>query len=135
MTIGILLVTHPGIGSAMLETSRTLLKTCPMRIHCLDVPLDEDTDALLAKANEEIIELDEGEGVLVLTDAYGATPSNLACQLARTTHASVVAGLSLPMLLRVLNYSREDLESLARRAADGGRRGVHTVPAESGTNN
>lgn len=119
----------------MLETSRALLQSWPLRIHCLDVPLDEDTELLLGRANQEVADLDEGEGVLVLTDAYGATPSNLACLLTRTAHASVVAGLSLPMLLRVLNYSSEDLQSLTEKAADGGRQGIHTVHAEPSTDN
>lgn len=115
----------------MLDTTQALLTSGSPRIHCLEVPLDEDTDALLARANEEIADLDEGDGVLVLTDAYGATPSNLACQLTRTTHASVVAGLSLPMLLRVLNYSQESLDSLTRRAAEGGKRGIYTIESNT----
>ena len=69
--------------------------------------------------------VDGGEGVLVLVDLYGATPSRLAARLAQLgTPAHRVAGLSLPMLLRVQNYPEQPLDELARTAAAGGRNGV-----------
>lgn len=124
MSIGILLITHPGVGTALLATATRLLEACPLRAHCLDVPLGADTEQILTQAREALDELDDGHGVLVLTDAFGATPSNIACQLSESGHASVVSGLNLPMLIRVFNYSSEDLDALVQKAAEGGMRGI-----------
>ncbi len=124
MSIGILLITHPGIGNAMLSTASRLLAACPTAIKCLEVPVDANTEAILSKASKEILNLDDGEGVLILTDAYGSTPSNIACQLSEKYHTSVVSGLNLPMLIRVFNYFTEELDSLSQKAVEGGRRGI-----------
>lgn len=129
MSIGILLMTHPGIGSALLTTASRLLAVCPTRIRCLDVPLDANTEDILERASREMLDLDDGEGVLVLTDAYGSTPSNIACRLAEKHFARVVSGLNLPMLIRVFNYFTEDLDTLSRKAVNGGTRGIKTFDA------
>ena len=131
MSIGILLVTHPGIGNAMLSTASRLLAVCPTRIRCLDVPVDANTDAILEQASREMLDLDDGEGVLVLTDAYGSTPSNIACQLAEHHYARVVSGLNLPMLMRIFNYFTEDLDTLSRKAVNGGVRSIQSYAAGS----
>ena len=69
-------------------------------------------------------ELDTGDGVLILTDLCGATPSNIACRLSHLQHVKVVVGLNMPMLLRILNYPNLSLEEMAEKAVDGGRQGV-----------
>ena len=131
MSIGILLMTHPGVGNALLTTASRLLAVCPTRIRCLDVPVDANTDTILMQASREMLELDDGEGVLVLTDAYGSTPSNIACRLAEEHLATVVSGLNLPMLIRVFNYVTEDLETLSRKAVKGGIRGIQAFDANN----
>ena len=83
MACGILLVTHPGIGAAMLSTASLLLRQLPLKTEAFDVPLDADLDTLLPLASAALRRVDGGEGVLVLTDLYGASPSNLAAQLSR----------------------------------------------------
>ena len=129
MSIGILLMTHPGVGTALLATASRLLAVCPTRIRCLDVPVDANPDTILMQASREMLELDDGEGVLVLTDAYGSTPSNIACRLAEDHFAKVVSGLNLPMLIRVFNYFTEDLDTLSRKAVKGGIRGIQAFDA------
>ena len=129
MSIGILLMTHPGVGAALLATASRLLAVCPTRIRCLDVPVDANTDTILMQASKEMLNLDDGEGVLVLTDAYGSTPSNIACRLAEDHFAKVVSGLNLPMLIRVFNYFTEDLDTLSRKAVKGGIRGIQAFDA------
>lgn len=129
MSIGILLMTHPGVGAALLATASRLLAVCPTRIRCLDVPVDANTDTILMQASKEMLDLDDGEGVLVLTDAYGSTPSNIACRLAEDHYAKVVSGLNLPMLIRVFNYFTEDLDTLSRKAVKGGIRGIQAFDA------
>ena len=125
MACGILLVTHPGIGAAMLSTASLLLRQLPLKTEAFDVPLDADLDALLPFASAALRRVDGGDGVLVLTDLYGASPSNLAAQLSRLgTPVRRVSALSLPMLLRVMNYAEQGLDQLPATAAAGTRNGA-----------
>ena len=125
MAIGILLVTHPGIGPAMLAVATKLLRQLPLKAEAFEVPFDADPDTLLPAASAALRRVDGGVGVLVLTDLYGATPSNLAAKLARLgTPVRRVSAVSLPMLLRVMNYAELDLDELPAVAAAGARNGV-----------
>ena len=125
MTCGILLVTHPGVGSAILAVAGGLLRNLPLKTEAFEVPFDADLDALLPQASAALRRVDGGGGVLVLTDLYGASPSNLASRLARLgTPVRRVAALSLPMLLRVMNYSEQTLDELPATAAAGARNGA-----------
>ncbi|MBB6598559.1 PTS sugar transporter subunit IIA [Luteimonas sp. MC1825] len=125
MTVGILLVTHEGIGTALAAVATTLLRTLPLRVEVFEVPFEGDPDALLPQASAALRRADGGDGVLVLTDLYGATPSNLAARLARLgTPVRRISALSLPMLLRVLNYPELTLDDLPAVAAAGARNGV-----------
>ena len=125
MAIGILLITHEGVGSALLAVATRLLRTLPLKAEALDVPFDGDPDALLPMASAALRRVDGGHGVLVLTDLYGATPSNVAAKVARLgTPVRRVSALSLPMLLRVLNYAELELDELPAVASAGARNGV-----------
>ena len=128
MSVGILLVTHPGIGAAVLHTVTRILGQLPLPTQCLEVPPGAQPDVLLAQAEDSAGHLDTGDGVLVLTDIYGATPSNVACRLASRQGIAVVSGLSLPMLIRVYNYADRDLQALRDSAAEGGVRGIRIMP-------
>jgi len=125
MAVGILLVTHPGIGPALIAVATRLLRQLPLKTEAFEISFDADPDALLPAASAALRRVDDGQGVLVLTDLYGATPSNLAAQLARLgTPVRRVSALNLPMLLRVMNYSELDLDELPAVAAAGARNGV-----------
>ncbi len=126
MAVGILLVTHSGIGSALVAVATGMLRgNLPLKLEAFEVPFDADPDALLPQASAALRRVDGGEGVLILTDLYGASPSNLAAQLARLgTPSRRVSALSLPMLLRVMNYAELPLEELPAVAAAGARNGV-----------
>ncbi|MCI2243450.1 MULTISPECIES: PTS sugar transporter subunit IIA [Xanthomonas] len=125
MACGILLITHPGIGTALLRVATGLLRQLPLKTEAFDVPFDADLDALLPQASAALRRVDDGDGVLVVTDLYGASPSNLAARLARLgTPVRRVSALSLPMLLRIMNYPEQGLEQLPATAAAGSRNGV-----------
>jgi mannose PTS system EIIA component len=125
MAVGILLVTHPGIGSGLRLVAERLLGRLPLAVECIEVGFDDDLVALLPQGSGLLRQVDSGDGVLLLTDLYGASPSNFAAQLATLGVASRrIAGLSLPMLLRALNYADLGLAELADAAASGGRLGV-----------
>lgn len=125
MAIGILLLTHEGIGTAMIAVATRLLRQLPLRAEAFEVPFDADMDTLLPQASAALRKVDDGDGVLVMTDLYGASPSNLAARLARLgTPVQRVSALNLPMLLRVMNYAELSLDELPAVAAAGARNGV-----------
>ena len=124
MTIGVLLVSHGALGEVVLDIAVKTLSVCPLATRALGIPFDSDPEAMQQTALNMLRELDSGDGVLVLTDMFGATPSNVACTLSQQDNVLVVAGLNLPMLLKVFNYANLDLNELAQRAVEGGRKGV-----------
>jgi PTS system mannose-specific IIA component len=124
MSVGLLLITHDELGSSLVETATKMLGRCPLLTETLAVTLDGDPDILQLQARRMLEDLDQGEGVLVLTDMYGATPSNIANRLLEVERVAVVAGVNLPMLVRVLNYADLNLAGLTEKAHSGGRDGV-----------
>ncbi|MFZ2752845.1 MAG: PTS fructose IIA subunit family protein [Lysobacteraceae bacterium] len=125
MAVGILLVTHPGIGSALVEVAGRMLRQLPLKTEAFELAFDADPDAALPRASAALRRVDSGDGVLILTDLYGASPSNLAARIARLgTPARRVASLNLPMLLRVMNYAELPLDELPAIAAAGARNGA-----------
>ncbi len=125
MSVGILLITHEGIGHALVAVVTRLLRKLPLETAAFEVPFDGDVELLLPQASAALRKVDGGHGVLVLTDLYGATPSNIAAKLARLgTPVRRVSALSLPMLLRVMNYADLPLDELPAVAAAGARNGV-----------
>lgn len=125
MAVGILLITHTGIGQALVASATRLLRQLPLRTEAFEVAYDADSELLLPAASAALRRVDGGLGVLVLTDLYGATPSNLAAQLARIgTPVRRVSAVNLPMLLRVMNYADLSLDELPAIAAAGARNGV-----------
>jgi mannose PTS system EIIA component len=125
MTVGILLLTHEGMGDALVETARHILGRIALRVDAFSIPPGSDVDLAMTGAAARVRALDAGDGVLVLTDLFGATPSNVADKLAPLgLNVHRVSGLNLPMLLRVLNYPEQPLAALAQTAEQGGRMGI-----------
>lgn len=126
MSVGILIVGHEGVGSALMGAARRLLGgALPLATEAFEASWETDADSQLARASAALRKVDGGDGVLMLVDVYGATPARIAARLAQLgTPAKRVSGLSLPMLLRVQNYPEQPLDELARTAAAGARNGV-----------
>ncbi len=131
MSVGVLIISHDGIGPALLGTATLMLNDCPLQTKLLTVSRDCDPDQLTEDAVEQIEALDAGEGVLVLTDLYGSTPCNIARKLISKKHVHVVSGLNLSMLIRVFNYPKLTLEELSEKAVSGGKDGISKTVAES----
>jgi PTS system ascorbate-specific IIA component len=133
VNVGVLLITHGDVGSVLLQTAIDVLSVCPLSTCVLSAPAGCDPEKIYTEALRAADDLDSGDGVLVLTDLYGSTPSNIACRLHKLSHIRVVSGLNLPMLIRVLNYPDLDLDELAHKAITGGRDGVLTCSTEGST--
>ena len=124
MSVSLLLVTHNNVGQSLLDTVVATLGKLPIQARAVSVKSNTDPEKLLPELKALSTRLEEGEGVLVLTDMFGSTPSNLAQALQDKPNVRVVAGLNLPMLIRVMNYPKLSLDALAEKAYTGGRDGV-----------
>ena len=122
--IGVLIVTHLDFGQKLLETAEGIVG---QQTSCLSLSLDagHNMEAVLADIKEGLEQLDSGQGVLVLTDMFGGTPSNVALSLLGSGRLEVITGANLPMLLKIFN-TREStpLEDLALEAKTAGRQGI-----------
>ncbi|MDO9453654.1 MAG: HPr family phosphocarrier protein [Stagnimonas sp.] len=135
MSCGLLLVTHGKLGHFLLDTLRDMLGELSLKADVLEVRLVQSHEGPMLQGTRMLENLDSGDGVLLLTDAYGSTPSNVAHKLimARAKTAAV-AGLNLPMLMRVFNSATLSLDALAQAAVEGGQQGVVRCPQQGSTN-
>ena len=122
--IGVLIVTHGGIGESLLASAAQILDGVPPLTATIGVSRSDDLDDLVLRARRLLEQLDAGDGVLVLTDIFGATPGNVIARLLKDGRVEGVSGLSLPMLLRVLTGRNSSLAGAVRRALSGGTEGV-----------
>lgn len=122
--IGILLVTHGTLGESLIQCACHVLNKRPPQITQLGLSAQDDPLDILPLARQMLGWADNGHGVLVLTDIYGATPCNVAAKLIEPGRVEAVAGVNLPMLLRVLTYRERDMDTLLKRAVSGGCDGV-----------
>lgn len=122
--IGIFLITHGTLGEALIQCACHVLNKRPPQIAQLGVSAQDDPLDLLPTARQMTTWADSGQGVLVLTDIYGATPSNIATKLLQPGRIEGIAGVNLPMLLRTLTYREKDMNTLIQRAISGGCDGV-----------
>ncbi len=131
MSVGLLLITHNDLGSTLLETATKMLGSCPLLVETLAVTERTDLDLVRAQSRRMLEDLCwRAHGVLVLTDMFGSTPANIATGLQQEGTVAVVAGVNLPMLVRVLNYPQLDLQALIEKAVTGGRDGVISCHSE-----
>jgi len=127
MTVGILLVTHENIGAQMVAVCDAIYKQQMAAVSQVSIPADLRPEVLgkyADKIRTAMLAQESGDGLLVLTDVYGATPDNLARYFSDECNARVISGINLPMLLRVLNYADQSLEQLCETALTGGIKGV-----------
>lgn len=124
MSVGVLLITHGNLGAELISTAEGILGLCPLQTEYLSVTSDADLEAIRIRASKLCKQLDEGDGVLVLTDIYGSTPSNIASHLIQKDDIAVISGVSTPMLIRVMNYPALDLQEMVIKAISGGHDGI-----------
>lgn len=125
--VGILLLTHAPLGNAFIDAATHVFRARPDRMEAIDVRADQDTAEVNRMAQEAIKRLDDGSGVLVITDVMGGTPSNCTRKLCNPGHIEVIAGISLPMLLRALTYRNDTIDVVVEMALAGGQSGAVRV--------
>jgi len=125
--VGILLITHAPLGHAFISTASHMFSGQQERIEAIDVIADQDPCEINALAMAAIARLDDGSGVLVMTDVMGGTPSNCCHVLTTAGRVEVIAGVNLPMLLRAITYRDNDLDTVVEKALSGAKTGAVKV--------
>ena len=126
MAVSILTITHGNVGRELITTAETMLGKLPLKCETLSVSNQCDPDELLLEAKAICKKIETGDGVLVLTDIFGSTPSNICNKLKEGINIDihVIAGLNLPMLIRLLNYPKLNLSELVDKALSGAHDGI-----------
>lgn len=115
--VGILLLTHGRLGEALVECACHILGgKLPEQLAILSAGQDEPVEEIEARAREWVAKLDQGGGVLVLTDLLGATPARVAARMIEPGRVEALSGVSLPMVLRAINYRNRLLSALVKKA-------------------
>jgi PTS system mannose-specific IIA component len=122
--IGILLVAHDALPDSLVKAVAHVLGGVPPQFETLSVAASDDPFDLLPNARARVRALDTGDGVLIFSDIYGATPCNLAGKLVVPGRVEVVAGVNLPMLVRAFTYRAKGMDTMIKKAISGGRDGV-----------
>jgi PTS system mannose-specific IIA component len=128
--IGILIVAHDTLPDSLVKAVTHVLGSRPPQFETLSVSASDDPFHLLPAAKETVAKLDTGDGVLVFSDIYGATPCNLASKLLLPGHVEVIAGVNLPMLVRAFTYRAKGMDTMIRKAISGGCDGVVRVEVD-----
>jgi mannose PTS system EIIA component len=122
--IGILIIAHGSLGESLIHCVSHVLGKQPPQVTHFAVGTNDDPADLLPQAQQMVKSLDTGAGVLILSDMYGASPCNLVAKLLVPNQIEGVAGVNLPMLVRVLNYRDKPIKTCLEKAVSGGRDGV-----------
>jgi PTS system ascorbate-specific IIA component len=126
--VGILIIAHGTLGESLIHCASHVLNKRPPRLKQLGVTAQDDPLLMLPQARALVKELDDGSGVLILSDMYGGSPSNIAAKLLVPGRVEGVAGVNLPMLIRALTYREKPLATLLTKAVSGGCEGVLRIP-------
>jgi PTS system ascorbate-specific IIA component len=129
--VGILIIAHGTLGESLIHCATHVLGSRPMYLLQIGVTIHDEPRQILPQGLRLVKQLDQGSGVLIMTDVYGATPSNIASRLLIPGRVEGVAGVSLPMLVRALTYRKEKLDVVLDKALSGGKEGVIHMPPAS----
>jgi mannose PTS system EIIA component len=128
--IGVLIVAHGNLAESLVSAVTHVLGSRPAQFESFSVSATDDPAALLPATRAAVARLDTGDGVLVFSDIYGATPSNLASRLLQPGRVEGICGVNLPMLVRAFTYRTKGMDTLIKKAVSGGCEGVLHVAAE-----
>ena len=131
--VGILLITHNGLGHSLIDCVRHVMGSVPDNLKAMSVLADDDPRQKEAEGLALIAQLDTGSGVFLLSDLFGATPSNIARKLYQPGRVEGLAGVSLPMLLRAVCYSSQPLAEVIQKTLDSGRNCILSINSDSGS--
>lgn len=123
--IGIVIVTHCSLGDALIDAAEFITKSKPENTVSVSIDLNENAEKLRKKILGGMKEVNDGDGILILTDMFGGTPSNLSYSFLEEGRVEVISGVNLPILIRALNTRRESqLPELAAKLEAFGKKSI-----------
>jgi PTS system ascorbate-specific IIA component len=122
--IGILLITHGELGKSLIECASHVLGSKPVSLESLSIENDCEHENMFKQISERIDLLDQGDGVLILTDIFGATPCNIITKIIKPEKVNAIAGVNLSMLIRSISYCHEPFDVLIAKAIQGAQDGI-----------
>ncbi len=125
--IGILLVTHGNIGKSLLNCATHILDNSPSSVDCLPINSNKNLDNYSNIISKKIKDLDTGNGVLILTDIYGATPCNLLNKFTKENEVAVLTGVNLPMLIEAISERKDNLNVIVKDSIDCAMRNIKKI--------
>lgn len=105
--IGIVIITHGRLGEALIDVADCILGQRPEGVVSISININENVDNLRAKIIEGITKVNRNDGVLILTDMFGGTPSNLSYSFLEEGHLEVISGVNLPVLIKAVNTRKK----------------------------
>ncbi len=121
--IGIIAVTHNNFGSKLLEAAH-LIAGDDRNCCSIGVDVSQPMQEIIDQLNKKVQELDTGQGVLIFTDMFGGTPTNISLSLLNQGQIEVITGINLPMLLKALGNRDSELSELAQEVKSAGKQGI-----------
>ncbi len=124
--VGIVIVTHGQLGEALVETAAIIFGSPPESIISVSINLTEDMEKLKKRINSAIKSVDSNKGILILTDMFGGTPSNLSYSFLEEGRIEVISGVNLPVLLKAINIRKKnmDLHLMAKTIETYGKKSI-----------
>lgn len=123
--IGIVIVTHKQLGDALIDAAEFILGTRPEGVVSVSININENADKLRGKISEGIKNVNRQEGVLILTDMFGGTPSNLSYSFLEEGRTEVISGVNLPILIKAVNTRKDmDISKLAQCIETYGKKSI-----------
>ena len=124
MSVALLLVSHKGIASSLLNTAASIVNDKPVNMAYVEVPMDAPIDTVRMNIQKKLDQFDHTKDVLILTDIYGGTPSNLASCFISNEKTQLISGLNLAMIIKAINYRSLPLTELIEKIIQGGRQSI-----------
>jgi len=123
--IGIVIVTHKQLGDALIDAAEFILGAHPEAVVSVSININENADRLREKISEGIKNVNMKEGVLILTDMFGGTPSNLSYSFLEEGRTEVISGVNLPILIKAINTRKDmDISKLAQSIETYGKKSI-----------
>lgn len=123
--IGIVVVTHSQLGYSLIETAEFIINDKPEHVAAVSINVKENVDELRDKIAKAIKQVDTNNGILILTDMFGGTPSNLSYSFLEDGRIEVISGVNLPLLIRALDLQKnDDLSNVAKTLVASGKRSI-----------
>lgn len=123
--VGVVLVTHPHLGEEFIRSAEMICGKIP-RVLTVSIDTRKEVEELRRGIAEAIKKVDEGDGVLILTDMFGGTPSNMSLAFLQENRVEVLTGLNLPMMIKISNCREgRPLKELARMIKEAGQKNIN----------